>query len=129
VTACATNNGTIYKLDPDKFVDGTNKRYTMKVVSKNFVFGMPHHRKKLKQYQLVTKLKPSSSIMVSIYADDKLLSNVPLSYDPNQNSDSQKLIVMSSGRFRYVKVDLTIPVRDSIQLIGFGFVFKQNTPK
>jgi hypothetical protein len=129
VTACATNNGTVYKLDPDTFVDGTNKRYIMKVKSKNFVFGLPHHRKKLKQYQLLTKLKPSSSLTVSIYADDKLLSVTPSGYDPTQSSDSQKLLIMSSGRFRYVTVDITVPVRDSIQLLGFGFIFKQNTPK
>lgn len=129
VIACATNNGTVYKLTQNKFLDGTNKQYTMRVVSKDFNFKMPHHRKKLKQYQLIVNLTSISSLRVSTYVDNNLLSITPLGYDPLQNSDAQKLTIMASGRFRYVKTDITIPVKEHIQLVGFGYVFKQNTPK
>lgn len=129
VTACATNNGTIYKLDKTKFLDGTNSTYTMKIISKDFNFNLPHHRKKLKQYQLITKLTPVTTIEVRIFADNTLLNVTTLNYDSNQNSDAQKLSVTSSGRFRYVKTEVSTIVKEALQLIGYGFVFKQNTPK
>jgi hypothetical protein len=129
VISCDTNNGVVYKLKPDVFKDGKDKAYTMNVQSKSYNFNMPHHKKKLKQYQLVTNLSSISSIMTTVYADNNLLITKPLNYDPNQNSDAQKLNVMASGRFRCIKTDMTINVKEPVQLIGFGFVFKQNTPK
>jgi hypothetical protein len=129
VTACDTNNGVIYRLKSDVFKDGKDKSYVMKVQSKSYNFNMPHHKKKLKQYQLITNLSSVSSIIAMIYADNTLLTTTPLNYDPNQDAAAQKLNVMASGRFRCIKTELSIRVKEPIQLIGFGFVFKQNTPK
>jgi hypothetical protein len=129
ITACDTNNGVVYKLKSDVFKDGKDKFYTMNVQSKSYNFNMPHHKKKLKQYQLITNLSSISSIITTIYADNTLLTTKPLNYDPTQDSTAQKLNVMASGRFRCIKTDISIKVKEHIQLIGFGFVFKQNTPK
>jgi hypothetical protein len=129
VVSCDTNNGVVYKLRSDVFKDGKDKLYTMNVQSKSYNFNMPHHKKKLKQYQLITNLSSISSIMTTVYADNNLLITKPLNYDPNQNADAQKLNVMASGRFRCIKTEITIKVKEPVQLIGFGFVFKQNTPK
>jgi hypothetical protein len=129
VTACDTNNGIIYRLKSDVFKDGKDKSYVMKVQSKSYNFNMPHHKKKLKQYQLITNLSSISSIIATVYADNTLLTTKPLNYDPNQDAAAQKLNVMASGRFRCIKTELSIRVKEPIQLIGFGFVFKQNTPK
>ena len=90
---------------------------------------MPNHRKKFKQYQVLAKITPNTSILVQIYADNTVITTQSLNYDPLQDSDAQKLKVQTSGRFRYTKTDLTIPVVDNVQLIGFGFIFKENTPK
>jgi hypothetical protein len=129
VVACDTNNGVVYKLTSNVFKDGKDKLYTMNVQSKSYNFNMPHHKKKLKQYQLITNLSSVSSIVTTVYADNNLLITKPLNYDPNQNADAQKLNVMASGRFRCIKTEISIKVKEPIQLIGFGFVFKQNTPK
>jgi hypothetical protein len=129
VMACDTNNGVVYKLRSDVFKDGKDKPYTMSVESKSYNFNMPHHKKKLKQYQLITNLSSISSIVAIVYADNTLLIDKQLNYDPNQNADAQKLNVMASGRFRCIKTEITIKVKEPVQLIGFGFVFKQNTPK
>lgn len=123
-------NGDLYKLNPDVFRDETSTVYTMKVHSKNFNFGHPHHRKKMKVYQLLAKLTNSTTITVKLYADDVLLSTTQLQHDPLQaGSDAQKLKIMQSGRFRYVQSEIEIPVNESVELIGFGFIFKENTPK
>ena len=66
---------------------------------------------------------------VKLYADNTLLVSQAVAYDPTQNSDAQKLKVRTSGRFRYTKTDITIPVVENVQLIGFGFIFKENSPK
>jgi hypothetical protein len=129
ITACDTNNGVVYRLKSDVFKDGKDKLYTMNVQSKSYNFNMPHHKKKLKQYQLITNLSSISSILVTVYADNTLLTTKPLNYDPTQDSDAQKLDVMASGRFRCIKTEISIKVKEHIQLIGFGFVFKYNTPK
>ena len=123
------SGGIVYQLKYDVFKDGINTPYNMHIVSKDYDFGMPHHRKKLKQYQMIVKMSPMTFISVSIYTDNQLLTTSQLAYDPSQNTDAQKLKVMASGRFRYVKTDITIPVNERVQLIGFGFVFKMNTPK
>jgi hypothetical protein len=129
VYATSLTGGTIYKLLQNVFKDGTNLTYNLKVTSKDYDFGMPHHRKKLKQYQILAKMTNLTTITVDIYLDNNLLSTTNLQYDPNQNTDAQKLKVMASGRFRYVKTNLTIPVNELVQLIGFTFVYKLNTPK
>lgn len=121
--------GVMYKLNPLVYKDGVSTPYMMTIKSKDYDFGYPHHRKKIKEYQLLANLTSKSTITVSLYADNNLLVVTPLSFDPTQNSDSQKLKVMASGRFRYVKTVISIPVNELVQLIGFGFVFKENTPK
>lgn len=121
--------GIVYTLKNNVYVDGVNTPYSMKITSKDFNFNMPHHRKKLKQYQILAKLTAVTTIYVELYLDNNLIGMFPLTYDLLQNSDAQKLKVMASGRFRYVKTDITIPVKETVQLIGFAFVFKQNTPK
>lgn len=126
---CGKTAGNLYKLDNTKFKDSGSQTYQMRILSKDFDFGMPHHRKKLKQYQLLAKMTNVTTISVDTYLDNTLLSNTVLNYDSNQNSDAQKLKVMASGRFRYAKVDVKITVNELVQLIGFGFVYKLNTPK
>lgn len=123
------SSGIVYQLKHDVFKDGTRTTYNMHIISKDYDFGMPHHRKKLKQYQILAKMSPMTFISVLVYTDNLLLTTSQLTYDHSQNTDAQKLKVMASGRFRYVKTDITIPVNERVQLIGFGFVFKMNTPK
>lgn len=123
------SGGIVYQLKHDVFKDGTSTTYNMHIISKDYDFGMPHHRKKLKQYQILAKMSPMTFISVLVYTDNLLLTASQLTYDHSQTTDAQKLKVMASGRFRYVKTDITIPVNERVQLIGFGFVFKMNTPK
>jgi hypothetical protein len=122
-------NGRFYELKAGIYRDDVSTTFNLRILSKDYDFNMPHHRKKLKQYQILAKMTSASTISVSLYTDNTLLSTTSLVNDPNQVTDAQKLKVMASGRFRYVKTDLTITVNELIQLIGFGFVFKQNTPK
>jgi hypothetical protein len=70
-----------------------------------------------------------TSVEVDVYLDNTTLLTTMLTYDITQNSDAQKLKIMASGRFRYVKVNITIQVNELVQIIGFGFVYKLNTPK
>jgi hypothetical protein len=121
--------GTIHELKSNVFFDGTNSSFTMHLISKNFNFDMPHHRKKFKQYQLLTKITASTTIIVKVFADDTLITAQSLTYDPLQFSDAHKLKVMASGRFRYTSTDISIDVVDNVQLVGFAFIFKENTPK
>lgn len=125
----STTTGTVYQLKANVYMDGTATPFSMKLVSKNFNFDMPHHRKKFKEYQVLAKLTAATTMTIKIYADENLLVSNPVTYDPLQNSDAQKLRVKTSGRFRYTSTDITIPVVENIQLIGYGFIFKENTPK
>jgi hypothetical protein len=125
----STTGGKLHELKDDVFVDGVSTTYTMSVTSKDFNFNMPHHRKKLKQFQLLAALTALSTVTVKLYTDNTLLSTTPLVYDPLQNSDAQKLKIMASGRFRYTKFEITSVVKERIQLTGWGIVFKENTPK
>jgi hypothetical protein len=120
--------GTVYQLTNASFKDGTATSYSMKVQSKEYDFGATS-QKKLKQYQILADITALTTITVKLYADDILLSTTPVTYDPTQITNVQKLKVMTSGRFRYVKTELTIPVNELVQIIGFGFVYKMNTPK
>lgn len=129
VTTTSLTGGTVYKLKDDVHVDGVDTLFNVRITSKDYNFDIPHHRKKLKQYQLIMKMTELTIINADIYADDVLISSSPLSYDYTQKSDNQKLKLMASGRFRCVRTDLSVTVYEKIQLIGFCFVFKQNTPK
>lgn len=121
--------GTIYELDETKFRDGTVNSYYLRIKSKHFHMGLPHHKKKLKQYQILAKMTNLTSIQVTIFADENLLTSAAIMYDPEQNTDVQKLKLMANGRFRYVRADVSILVHEQVQLIGYGWVFKQSTPK
>lgn len=126
----STTGGTMYKLNPAVFKDGTNTTYYVRLTSKNYQFGQPHHRKKLKMFQLITRIGASTTISTKLYADDKLLSTTSLVSDATQTgADAQKLTIMQSGRFRYVHFEIEITVTEFVQLVGFGFIFKENTPK
>lgn len=129
LVSASFNDGTFYKLTKDSVLDDVKTQFTMRIISKDYHFGLPHHRKKLKQYQLIAKIGFITTMIVSIYADDNELTTMPLIYDYTQDSDTQKLKVMTSGRFRTVKTDLSVLVKEKLQLIGFGFIFKENTPK
>lgn len=129
LTTTSLTGGTLYQLKNTVFRDGTNTVYSLKIKSKDFHFGLPHHRKKLKQYQILAKITNVSAIGVTIYLDNNLLGSTTLNYDSAQNTDAQKLSMMASGRFRYVKTELVIDVNELVQLVGYGFVFKQGTPK
>jgi hypothetical protein len=119
----------MYQLKAGVFIDGTLTNIVSKVMTKDYNFGQPMHRKKLKQVQLLIKMTSATTVTVDTYLDNNLLSTNPLTYDANQNTDAQKLKVMASGRFRYVKFNLTIPVNELFQITGFAFAFKLNTPK
>jgi hypothetical protein len=121
--------GSLFELKPYAFKDVVNTPYNMRILSKDYTFGLPHHRKKLKQYQILSKMTNATTINVKLYTDKNLLSTTNLQYDAIQNTDAQKLKIMASGRFRYVQTDITITVNELVQLIGFGFVYKLNTPK
>jgi hypothetical protein len=127
--ATAPKGGIIYELKDGVYRDGVSNPFNIFIESKAYDFGLPHHRKKLKQYQILAKLNPSTVIMVDVYADNSLLSSTALTYDNIQNTDAQKLKIMASGRFRYVKTKVDIPINGEVELLGFGFVYKLNTPK
>lgn len=129
--ATSVTGGIVYTYNQGAFKDDVNTTYTMRLVSKDYDFNLAHHRKKIKMYQLLAKLTNVTTITVKLYADNNLLLATPttLTVDPLQNSDAQKLKMMASGRFRYMKTDITIPVNELVQLIGFGFIFKESTPK
>ena len=129
LTTTSLTGGTVYKLSTTVFRDGTATAYNMRLLSKDYNFGYPHHRKKLKQYQILAKMTAQSGISVGLYLDNNLLSTTMLNYDATQNTDAQKLKLMASGRFRYVKTDIQVFVNEAIQITGFTFVYKLNNPK
>lgn len=130
--ATSNSGGTIYKLVRNQFKDGTNSPIVMKLKSKDYNGGMPHHRKKIKQFQLLADLN-NTVISTSVYGDNTLVTPNGVAYDlvndPTQNSDAQKLRVSANGKCRYVKFDLSITMVENIRLIGFAFVGKDNSPK
>lgn len=124
----STTGGKIYKLTKDSYYDDVSTPFTINIKSKDFDFGMPHHRKKMKEYQILAKIN-TSTIVTKVYGDNNILVTKNVVKDAQQNSDAQKLKVLTSGKFRYTKTELSIQVIENIQLIGFGFIFKENTPK
>lgn len=129
VTMTAPTTGTIYKLLQNVYYDGTATPFSVHLISKDFDFDMPHHRKKMKEYQVLMKLTSATSAVVKVYGDNTQLISKAITADAAQNSDAQKLKVQTSGRFRYAKTDILYTVTENTQLIGFGFIFKENTPK
>lgn len=125
----STTSGTVYQSKTGVYLDGTATPFSMRLISKNFNFDMPHHRKKFKEYQILAKITAATTMTIKVHSDDTLLVSQAVTYDPTQNSDAQKLKVRASGRFRYTFTDITIPVNENVQLVGFGFIFKENTPK
>jgi hypothetical protein len=123
-------NGRIYQLIRGFYFDDVSTVYNMNITTKDFDFGMPHHKKKLKQFQLISKLTSATTVNITITGDDVSLISQSVVGDPTKNAnDSQKFNVTGSGRFRYVNTNLSIPVRGEIQLLNFGFIFKQSSPK
>lgn len=129
LTMAYNNGGALYELSSSQYVDGVNSKYNIRITSKNFNFDMPHHRKKLKQFQVIAKISVTTIVNVSLYVDNNLVSTTALTYDSLQNSDAQKLKIMASGRFRYAKFDINIEVDSDIELIGYTWIFKLSTPK
>lgn len=129
VTASSALTGIIYNLKRGSFFDGVNDTFEIHIISKDYDMNMPHHRKKMKQFQLLAELSNYTVINVDMYGDNDLLTSQSITHDPDQNSDADKLKVTTSGRFRYAKVDITIPITEDIQLLGYAFIFKLNTPK
>lgn len=129
LTVTSDQNGNIYELKKDVYRDDIDSLYSMTIISKDFNMGTPHHRKKMKQFQVLVNIGKKTNISTWLYADNTELTNQLLDNDPLQDSDAQKLKITVSGRFRYAKVKMIIPVKEFIQITGFGFVFKENTPK
>lgn len=129
ITLGSVYNGLVYQLKKNVYFDGVNTVFNMHILSKDYDMNMPHHRKKLKQFQLLAELTALTTMSISIYGDNKLLTVQSISHDPVQNSDADKLKVTTSGAFRYVKVDIQIPITENVQLLGYAFIFKLNTPK
>jgi hypothetical protein len=123
-----STGGGLCKYSEGVYRDSQSSTYNMVVKSKNYSFNMPHHRKKLKQFQLLAKLV-ISTINVKVFTDNTQIVSSNLVYDALQNSDAQKLKVMCSGRFRYVKFEISYLVQELTQLTGFSFTFKENSPK
>jgi hypothetical protein len=125
-------NGRIFQLTNDYYYDDNASlpnRFTLVLTSKDYDYGMPYHKKKLKQFQLLCQMNSLTTINVSLYMDDAPVSQ-PISGDPAQNGrDSQKMNVTISGRFRYIKADLRIQIMENVKLLGFGFVFKYGQPR
>jgi hypothetical protein len=129
LTASSAYTGIIYNLKKGVFFDGTNTVFEMTIQSKDYDMNMPHHRKKMKQFQLLADMTGFTVVSVDVYGDNTLLTTQEVTHDPEQESDAEKLKVTTSGRFRYTKVNLRIPVKEDIQLLGYAFIFKLNTPK
>lgn len=125
----AGTGSNLYRLATYTYIDGENLKYSVRVTSKNFNFDIPHHRKKLKQFQVLANLLPTSQLRVILYCDNNVVADSTLTYDDLQNSDAQKLKIMASGRFRYTQFDITSEVNGKIELVGYTWIFKQSTPK
>lgn len=129
LTASSNTNGRIYKLSKGVYFDDVNTQFAINIISKDYDYGMPYHKKKLKQFQLLCTLNSVTTVNVNLYLDDVIVAE-NVSGDPSQNNkDSQKLIISMSGRFRYIKTNLQITVMEDIQILGFGFIFKYGMPK
>lgn len=125
-------NARIYQLTQGYYYDDSNTIFTVLISTKDFDYGMPYHKKKLKQVQLIAKTKADVTITLNLYGDDVLLngSNNTIVSDPSKDgNDSQKFILSSSGRFRYIRGLISFQVKDDVTLLGIGFVFKQSSPK
>lgn len=127
---CTTSptGGNMYQRKRGQYTDDGNA-IVFHIISKDYDMNMPHHRKKMKQFQLLAELTSATALTVTVYGDNIPLVTQPLSHDPNEMSDADKLKITTSGPFRYTKVDITIPVTEDIQLLGYAFIFKLNTPK
>jgi hypothetical protein len=123
--------GQLHKLTKDVFMDDLKTRFTMTIASKDYDYGLPYHKKKLKQFQLISKVQSDTSIVVVLTADSTTnLLISPVTVDPTKNgTDSQKFILPVNGRFRYIKSIIKAEVKSNVQLLSFGFVFKYSSPK
>lgn len=126
-------NGKIYQQTKSYFYDDTlsaSNRFTLTLVSKDYDYDMPYHKKKLKQFQLLCDIGVSTTVVTNLYSDNGTLLTANLVTNSGDAADdSQKLIATGSGRFRYIKADMRMQVLENISIIGFGFVFKYGMPK
>lgn len=129
ITLTTTNGGTICKLQRGVYNDLVNTPFYMHLISKDYDMNMPHHRKKMKQFQLLCNLTELSAMDITVYGDNLPLVTQPVTHDPQQDSDADKLKVTTSGRFRYTKVEIMLQVTEDVQMLGYAFIFKLNTPK
>lgn len=129
ITTTSPTGGTIYQMKRGVYFDGTNSVFNIHLISKDYDMNMPHHRKKMKQFQFLCELTALSTASVKVYGDNVLLTTQSITHDPNQTSDADKLKVTTSGRFRYTKVDITLPVVEETVILGYAYIFKLNTPK
>jgi hypothetical protein len=125
--------GRIFQLTKGYYFDDTtttSNRFTLVLTSKDYDYGMPYHKKKLKQFQLLCDIGVSSTVVTNLYSDNgTLLTQNLITNSGDAADDSQKLIATGSGRFRYVKADMRIQVLEDVSILGFGFVFKYGMPK
>lgn len=125
--------GRIFQLTKGYYYDdntATANRFTLVLTSKDYDYGMPYHKKKLKQLQVLCDITTASTIVANLYSDNgTLLTANMVTTSGDATDDSQKLIASGSGRFRYVKADLRVQVLEDFSILGFGFVFKYGQPK
>lgn len=127
---CTTSptGGTMYQMKRGQFTDDGNA-IVFHITSKDYDMNMPHHRKKMKQFQFLCELTAATSITAKVFGDNTQLTSQVVTHDPNQNSDADKIKVTTSGRFRYTRVDISFNVAEDVVVLGYAFVFKLNTPK
>lgn len=127
---CTTSptGGNMYQRKRGQYTDDGNA-IVFHITSKDYDMNMPHHRKKMKQFQFLCELTSATSVTVLVYGDNTQLTSQTISHDTTQNSDADKLKVTTSGRFRYTKVDISFTVVEDVTILGYAFVFKLNTPK
>jgi hypothetical protein len=124
--------GRLYSPTNNFYFDDVTTVFNMVVGTKNYDFNMSHHKKKLKQFQLMLKLTSTTVVTASLYTDNVLVNSTPTTASGvvgKDSMDSQKFIFAASGSFRYIKAVISIPVKGTTQLLDFGFIFKQSSPK
>jgi hypothetical protein len=129
----SSSGGQIFQLTKGYFFDDDatkSYRFTLALVSKDYDYGMPYHKKKLKQFQVLCSMQTSTRILTTLYSDDGVLLAANMGTTAKDASnDSQKIIMAGNGRFRYIKADMRIGVLADFTILGFGFVFKYGAPK
>ena len=127
--ATSSQGGIVYKLTKGVYKDEVNTPYEANIVTKSIDFGMPYHRKKIKQIYILAQIHANLDMNVEVYTDDINVFTGTLTYDSLQTTDTQRLKAIVSGRFKSMKVSINFTVDGEVTLLGLGYVFKMNTPK